>query len=151
MSSANALPHADCPLCRPQDEIVLWRDARCRVIRVPDADYPGYCRLIWNEHLAEMSDLAPADRLHLLGVLTGIETAVRECFRPDKINLASFGNMVPHLHWHIIARYRDDRHFPQSVWGEPQRDAAPRPAVADAELAAALAGAIAASLGTTMS
>ena len=41
--------------------------------------------------------------------------------RPDKINWAQFGNMVPHLHWHIIARYQDDSHFPESIWGVQQR------------------------------
>lgn len=40
---------------------------------------------------------------------------------PDKINLAEFGNMVPHLHWHIIPRYTDDSHFPESIWGLQQR------------------------------
>ncbi len=38
------------------------------------------------------------------------------------LNLASFGNVVPHLHWHLIPRYLDDRHFPQPVWGPRQRE-----------------------------
>jgi diadenosine tetraphosphate (Ap4A) HIT family hydrolase len=44
--------------------------------------------------------------------------------RPDKVNLASLGNVVPHLHWHVIPRYRDDAHFPAPVWGQKQRSAA---------------------------
>jgi diadenosine tetraphosphate (Ap4A) HIT family hydrolase len=49
---------------------------------------------------------------------------------PLKINLASFGNMTPHLHWHVIPRWADDAHFPQPVWGPRQR------AVDDATLSA---------------
>jgi len=49
------------------------------------------------------------------------EAALRRVTQPDKINLASFGNMVPHLHWHVIPRYAGDRHFPNSIWGEPMR------------------------------
>ena len=55
------------------------------------------------------------------------ESALRELLSPDKINLASLGNAVPHLHWHVIPRWRDDRHFPKSIWAAPERPtAAPR-------------------------
>lgn len=140
----NSAPQ-DCPLCFPVGENVLWRDASCRIIRVDDPDYPGFCRLIWNRHIAEMSDLGPLDQRHCLNILMSVEVAVRECFLPDKINLASFGNVVPHLHWHIIPRYLDDRHFPQPVWGMAQRKAgaSPAPVVDDARLALAIRNAIA--------
>ena len=111
-----------CPLCKPDDERVLWQDAYLRVIRVEDEDYPGYLRVIWTGHVAEMSDLSPRERQHVMEMVLACEEALRECIRPDKINLASFGNMVPHLHWHVIARFRSDRHFPQPVWGTPQRE-----------------------------
>ena len=111
-----------CPLCKPDDERVLWQDAYLRVIRVADEDYPGYLRVIWTAHIAEMSDLHPRERRHMMEMVLASEEALRECIRPDKINLASFGNMVPHLHWHVIARFRSDRHFPQPVWGTPQRE-----------------------------
>jgi diadenosine tetraphosphate (Ap4A) HIT family hydrolase len=38
------------------------------------------------------------------------------------VNLASLGNVVPHLHWHVIARFADDKHFPQPIWGQAQRE-----------------------------
>ena len=73
-------------------------------------------------------------------VVFAVETVVRRLFAPDKINLASFGNMVPHVHWHIIPRWQDDRHFPEPVWGNAHRDGeVQRPVVSDATLAAALA------------
>lgn len=59
-------------------------------------------------------------------VLLTVEKVLRQQMRPDKINLAQFGNMVPHLHWHIIARYRDDAHFPESIWGQQQRKVSPK-------------------------
>jgi diadenosine tetraphosphate (Ap4A) HIT family hydrolase len=92
------------------------------VIRVLDADYPGFYRVIWNDHVAEFTDLPTADRVYLMEVLAKIESLVREHLHPHKVNLASLGNVVPHLHWHIIARYDDDKHFPQPIWGTAQRE-----------------------------
>jgi len=111
---------------------------------VDDAHYPGFCRVIWHAHVREMSDLDPADRRRLMEVVFAVEGVVRRLFAPDKINLASFGNMVPHLHWHVIPRWRDDRHFPEPVWGSVHRSAdRPRPEVSDETLAQALAAALA--------
>ena len=133
-----------CPLCAEDGGTVLWRNAQLRVIRVNDPDYPGFCRIVWQAHVREMSDLAPAERQQLMAAVFAVESVIRELFAPDKINLASFGNMVPHLHWHVIPRWRDDRHFPEPVWGQVQRQAtALRPQVADAVLGAALAAALA--------
>ena len=127
----------ECSLCRPEHEEVVWRDGGCRVVLVDDADYPGFCRVIWHEHVVEMSDLTAADQRHLLNVVLATETALRSLMRPDKINLASLGNVVPHLHWHVIPRFRDDRHFPQPIWGSPQREPTRRqPPRADALRAA---------------
>lgn len=125
-----------CPLCRSEDDDIVWQDARCRVIGVDDPDYPGFCRVVWNEHVAEMTDLALADRQHLLTVVMAVEEALRTLMRPAKINLASFGNMVPHLHWHVIPRFTDDRHFPQPVWAQAQRSAVARAGPERAALAA---------------
>lgn len=128
-----------CPLCRTDDENRLWQDAHCRIIRVDDPDYAGFCRVIWQAHVAEMSDLAPDARQHLMDTVVGLEAAMRECFAPTKINLASLGNMVPHLHWHVIARFADDAHFPDPIWAPRRRDPGPQPAVDDATLREALA------------
>lgn len=127
----------DCVLCAPETSAV-WEDARLRVIRVADADYPGFCRVIWQDHVVEMSDLSATDRAHLLDVLCLVEQVVRRTMRCDKINLASFGNQVPHLHWHVIPRFTDDAHFPQPVWAAPVRVVAPRTLAERAERAARL-------------
>ena len=133
----------DCPLCDIAPATIVWEDARCRVIGVDDAAHPGFCRVVWRAHVAEMTDLAAADRSHLFAVVMATEAALRALMQPDKINLASFGNMVPHLHWHVIPRFRDDRHFPESVWGPAQREgrihAAPPPPALRTAIATALA------------
>lgn len=121
---------ADCVLCLDVGGELLWADARCRVIRVTGDEgrgFPGFCRVIWQAHVAEMSDLAAADAAHLLHVVLAVERTLREVMRPDKINLASLGNAVPHLHWHVIPRWHDDSHFPAPVWAADRRPVPARP------------------------
>ncbi len=136
-----------CDLCQQPGGTVVWQSAQCRVVRVDDPHYPGFCRVIWQAHVREMTDLAPADRETLMRVVFAVESVVRRLFAPDKINLASFGNMVPHVHWHIIPRWQDDRHFPDPVWGKVQREgSANRAIVSNAELAVAIAADLGASV-----
>lgn len=115
----------DCPLCSDTGQDILWRDDLCRVILVGDADYPGFCRVILNRHIREMTDLDAVECQRLMAVVFAVEAAVREVLQPDKINLASLGNMVPHVHWHVIPRFPDDRHFPDAIWAAPRRPGAP--------------------------
>lgn len=111
----------ECELCHRPGGDVLWEDADCRVVGVSDPDYPGFCRVVLKRHVREMSDLPAAAQAALMRVVFTVEASVRALYQPDKINLASFGNVVPHLHWHVIPRWRDDRHFPEPIWGVPQR------------------------------
>lgn len=132
-----------CELCVQPGGTLLWQSGACRVVRVGDPFYPGFCRVIWTDHVREMTDLPERARHDLMRVVFAVETVVRQLFSPDKINLASFGNVVPHLHWHIIPRWADDRHFPEPVWGSVHREnAVQRAVVGDAELSAALSRAL---------
>jgi diadenosine tetraphosphate (Ap4A) HIT family hydrolase len=128
----------DCPLCHPVAENVIWQDEACRVIRVDDPAYPAFLRVIWQAHVREMSDLPLAAQRHLMNVVLAAEGALRSTLQPHKINLASFGNQVPHLHWHVIPRDPADRHFPAPVWAPPQREGRPLAAPPDGILAQAL-------------
>jgi diadenosine tetraphosphate (Ap4A) HIT family hydrolase len=110
-----------CELCLQPGGELLCRTTEYRIILVDDAGYPGFCRVIWNSHVKEMSDLPAPDRVLLMEAVWRVERAVRDVMQPDKINIASFGNVVPHMHWHIIPRYEDDAHFPNPVWGEIRR------------------------------
>lgn len=114
-----------CELCENLGGVLLWQDALCRVVLVDDRNYPGFCRVIWTKHVKEMTDLPVVERRHLMDVVLAVESAVRQMLQPDKINLASLGNLVPHLHWHVIPRWCGDRNFPNPIWGEMQRDAQP--------------------------
>jgi len=75
--------------------------------------------------VAEWSDLSLADQAAMMGAVGTVERVLRDALAPTKINLASLGNVVPHLHWHVIARYDWDSHFPAPVWGAPAREVAP--------------------------
>ncbi len=118
-----------CELCdfveQPGWQLVC-RDARLRVVRVLDApDFPAFYRVIWDAHVAELSELSPAERAHCLEAVVAVEQVLRDALAPTKINLASLGNVVPHLHWHVIARFDWDSHFPQPIWGSRQRPSLP--------------------------
>lgn len=111
----------NCELCYTPAGETLFEDDRLRVLLVEEAGYPGFCRVIWKVHVKEMTDLAHEDRAHLLDWVMRTETALRDVMQPDKINLASLGNVVPHLHWHVIPRFADDAHFPSPIWAAPRR------------------------------
>jgi len=131
------IPVPGCELCREAGGTLVWQDAAWRVIRVADAAFPGFYRVVSRRHVAELSDLDDAARARAMTLVAGVERVLRDALAPTKINLAALGNMVPHLHWHVIARFDWDSHFPQPIWGTRQRDVHPAPAE---RLAAGLAG-----------
>lgn len=110
-----------CELCATAGGEILWQDGLCRVVRVMEPGHPAFCRVVWNKHVAEMTDLDASERRHFMGVVFAAEAALRRLYQPTKINLASLGNVVPHLHWHVIARFGEDRHFPRPIWAEALR------------------------------
>lgn len=114
-----------CELCESPGGEVLHQGAQFRVVLVDDDHYPGFCRVIWRDHVKEVTDLSELDRMLMMDVLWQVEHVVREVMQPEKINLASLGNIVPHLHWHVIPRYTDDVHFPAPVWAEVKRPPSP--------------------------
>ncbi|MBM4196296.1 MAG: HIT family protein [Gammaproteobacteria bacterium] len=138
MSEAGAIP---CPLCSEPATPSVWADDRCVVVIAGEAAYPALCRVIWRRHVREMSDLAEPDRAHCLRVTLAVEAALRELLNPDKMNIASLGNQVPHLHWHVIPRFADDPHFPDAIWA-PQRREGTRRAVDRGQLGELLAAAL---------
>lgn len=141
----------NCALCK--DELkaeegqLIWRGDDCRVILVNDADLPGFCRVIWNRHVAEMTDLSYGERDHIMTLVFAVEEAIRHVMHPDKVNIAALGNMVPHIHWHVIPRFKDDAFFPGSAWSirtqEPQASTLEARRKKAQELSAAIKAAIA--------
>jgi diadenosine tetraphosphate (Ap4A) HIT family hydrolase len=103
--------------------------------------------VVWNAHVAELTDLAAPARAHLFDVVCAVEAVLRARLSPTKMNLATLGNLTPHLHWHVIPRFADDSHFPHPVWGAPRRPGRAR--VLPADFAPVLAGDLAAALGAS--
>ena len=146
MSNAKAGGGAQpCEFCVSPGGAVLWQNDLCRVVRVDEPDYPGFCRVILKRHARELTDVAEGERGALMSVVFEVEAAVRETMQPDKMNVASLGNQTPHVHWHVVPRFRDDRHFPNPIWAMPARDSVvPAERV---ERASRLAAALVARLG----
>jgi len=149
-TASNVVSGAGCELCElvaaapaagAAASIVL-RHEKFVVILVDDANYPGFARVIWHGHVREMSDLDDEDRLLLNDAVWKLELALREVMAPVKVNVASLGNVVPHLHWHVIPRYTDDAHFPAPVWAAALRQTEPEVLAARRALLPELAAAI---------
>lgn len=127
-----------CPLCKADDEDILFSNDLYRIISVNDPAWPGFCRVILNRHEAEMTDLSVEERSALMKAVCVVEAALRDLMHPTKINLASLGNVVPHVHWHVIPRWQEDSHFPDPIWANVKREWAKKPMVDKQEIATRL-------------
>lgn len=126
-----------CPLCTDVGGALVLQGEKFRVIRAEEVGFPAFYRVVWTEHVAEFSDLDLADRTQCMAIVHEVETALRAQLQPTKINLATLGNVVAHLHWHVLARFDWDSHYPAPVWCAAQRPLNP---VALAAVQARLAG-----------
>ena len=111
----------NCPLCALPAGQILWQDELVCVINPGENRIPGFTRVVLKKHIAEMSALSEKERIHVMNAVNAVETLMLRMMRPDKVNLASLGNMVPHLHWHVIPRWKNDPWFPDSVWSAARR------------------------------
>lgn len=105
-----------CVLCNEVGGRLLWQNDLVRIINADDTYYPAFTRVIYQSHIKEMSELSPTQRHELMDFVYLVEEVQREVLEPAKINLAQFGTMVPHMHWHIIPRFKDDPHYPDAIW-----------------------------------
>jgi diadenosine tetraphosphate (Ap4A) HIT family hydrolase len=85
------------------------------------SDIP-WLKIFTQQEYKELSDLPDALRLKLFKLYDIVELEMKNYFSPDKINMASFGNMLPRVHLHVMARFENDSHFPNPMWGEIQRE-----------------------------
>jgi diadenosine tetraphosphate (Ap4A) HIT family hydrolase len=116
-------PRPGCPLCEGAGGVLVFEGEKFRVIRAEEPGFPAFYRVVWNGHVAEFSDLPAPDRQLCIEAAVTLEQALRAHLQPTKVNVASLGNAVPHLHWHVIARFDWDSHYPGSVWAQAQRHA----------------------------
>lgn len=136
---------AGCELCAGAGGRLLWTAGSWRVVRVEDAAFPAFYRVVCNHHVAEFSELLAPERRRCMDLVCAVERVLIDTLAPTKVNLAALGNVVPHLHWHVVARFDWDSRFPQPIWAPPQRElagpaaerlACPLDALDDAVLAA---------------
>lgn len=111
-----------CAICNSNEGEIIWTDNTLRVVLLDHPDYKGYCRVELINHQKEMTDLDESLQFNIMRCVFKVEEILRKIFNPDKINLASLGNKTPHIHWHIIPRFKEDPHFPNSHWGEKLRE-----------------------------
>ncbi len=89
-------------------------------IEVERSEIP-WLKIFTKQPHREFSECSSEEKLEIWRALDIIEKEMLSFFEPKKINIASFGNYVPHVHWHIMARFEEDSYFPEPMWGEKQR------------------------------
>nr|WP_242529090.1 HIT family protein [Ramlibacter ginsenosidimutans] len=113
-------------MCDAPGGRVVVQAPRWRLVHAQEPGFPGFYRVVWEQHVREFSQLVPADRQSCMDVVVAVEEALLRHLQPTKVNIAALGNAVPHLHWHVIARFDWDSHFPGAVWAGVQRTADPQ-------------------------
>jgi diadenosine tetraphosphate (Ap4A) HIT family hydrolase len=116
---------SDCPMCRRWDA-----DSDLRIIELPhsyvilnrDQYFPGYTLLFTKDHVTELFHLVPDVRTALMEEVSLVAQALYTVFTPAKINYELLGNMVPHIHWHIVPRFSSEPLWPRPIWAEPHEE-----------------------------
>jgi len=111
-----------CSMCTKWHDEPYLRVAeldRTCVLLNRDQFFPGYCFVVANEHVTELFHLDPAERAAIMEEVNAVAAAVASVFKPDKVNYELLGNMVPHMHWHVVPRFRSDPLWPRPIWAEP--------------------------------
>ncbi len=98
----------------------IWKNKNLE-IRVETSSIP-WLKIFTIHPYREMSQVPKEVRYEIFDLLDTIERVMIKYYDPKKINIASFGNYVPHVHWHIMARFELDSHFPEPMWGVQQRE-----------------------------
>lgn len=89
-------------------------------IEIHESEIP-WLKIFSKRKIKEFSQCTSDERQAIWTALDVIEREMLDFFKPEKINIAQFGNYLPHLHWHIMARFKEDSFFPEPMWGAKQR------------------------------
>lgn len=98
---------------------LIYENAQVR-IEVETSEIP-WLKVFSQTPYKEMSEVPKEVKLEIYTLLDHIEKVMLAYYNPKKINIASFGNYMPQVHWHIMARFENDSYFPEPMWGEKQR------------------------------
>ena len=99
---------------------IIYQNAQIR-IEIEDSEIP-WLKIFAQNECKEMSDCDVKTKQQIWSLLGLIETEMLSYFQPEKINIASFANYVPQVHWHIMARFKNDSFYPECMWGKKQRN-----------------------------
>ena len=102
-------------------QTILFENTLIKVV-VENSEVP-WLIVFTQRSVKEFSECSQQEKSEIFRVLDIIEKDMLAYFNADKINIASFGNMLPQVHWHIMARFEQDSYFPEPMWGDKQRDA----------------------------
>lgn len=112
----------DCSMCRRWTDDADLRIAELEhsyVVLNRDQFFPGYTLLFSKAHVSELFHLEPAVRCGMIEEISRVSAALHTAFSPAKINYELLGNMVPHIHWHLVPRFTSDPLWPRPIWSEP--------------------------------
>ncbi len=90
-------------------------------IEIEKSEIP-WLKIFTIKNIKEFSQCDLETKQEIWKYLDIIEKEMLKYFKPTKINIASFGNYVPHIHFHIMARFETDSYFPEPMWGKKQRE-----------------------------
>lgn len=115
----------ECPMCNRWSD-----DSDLRIIPLKhsfvtlnrDQFFPGYVLLFTREHVTELFHLKPRMRGELMEEVSRVAQALQTVFQPDKINYELLGNMVAHMHWHLVPRFATDPLWPRPIWSEAHEE-----------------------------
>ena len=99
---------------------IIYQNTAIR-IEVEQSEIP-WLKIFAQNTSKEMTDCDANTKQQIWSLLDLIETEMLVYFKPEKINIASFANYVPQVHWHIMARFKEDSFYPECMWGEKQRE-----------------------------
>lgn len=111
-----------CPMCtkwNDDKELRIAELTHTYVMLNRDQFFPGYCFVFTREHVTELFHLEQGMRTAVMEEVTAVAAALYNLFKPDKINYELLGNMVPHMHWHLVPRFASDPLWPRPIWSEP--------------------------------
>ena len=115
----------DCPMCR------RWEvEKELQIIELPhsyvtlnrDQYFPGYTLLFTKDHVTELFHLERDVRSALMEEVSMVAEALFTIYKPTKINYELLGNMVPHIHWHIVPRFSSEQLWPRPIWAEQHEE-----------------------------
>ena len=114
-----------CPMCtkwNKEPELRIAEFDFCYALLNRDQFFPGYTFVISKQHVTELFHLDRETRGAVIEEVNGVASALYMLFQPDKINYELLGNMVPHMHWHLVPRFATDRLWPRPIWSEPHSE-----------------------------